>query len=330
MIAAVLLAVLFTALCLAAGRVILALLGSPPSWLAGAIGFAALTIAAGLLVRLPGRAVTAAVVIGVALIAGLVATRGMKPPAPSQRPAGKPHLTALATALIVIVAGAIPFALGGHGGVLGEGIYTNDHAAQLYWTDWLQNGFGPEPSAVAFGYPVGPQSLVAAVSEATGTSLIDGFNGLLLAIPALTALAALAALWRLPPLPRLVGASLTGLPFLAASFLAQSAFKETAMALLVLAFAVTLALGTPAREHEPLLGRRAAIGSAVLIAVAGVFAYRVPGLIWFALTLSIGLAVLYVAGDRRVGWGALREALWARRKALAVVAGILIVVAAVM
>ena len=330
MIAAVALAILFTALCLAAGRVILALLGSPPSWLAGAIGFAALTIAAGLLVRLPGRAVTAAVVIGLALIAGLVATRGMKPPAPSQRPAGAPHLVALATALIVIAAGAIPFLLGGHGGVLGEGIYTNDHAAQLYWTDWLQNGFGPEPSAVAFGYPVGPQSLVASVSEATGASLIDGFNGLLLAIPALTALAALAALWKLPPLPRLVAASLTGLPFLAASFLAQSAFKETAMALLVVAFAVTLALGTPSREHEPLLARRAAIASAALIAIAGVFAYSVPGLIWFALSLFIWLAVLYVAGDRRVGWGALREALWRRRMALAVVAGILIVVAALM
>ena len=51
-------------------------------------------------------------------------------------------------------------------GVLGEGIYTNDHAAQLYWADWLQHGFGPEPSAVRFGYPIGPQAVAAIAAEA--------------------------------------------------------------------------------------------------------------------------------------------------------------------
>ena len=101
-----------------------------------------------------------------------------------------------------------------------------------------------------FGYPTGPQSVAAAAADTTNSSLLDAFNGLLLAIPVLTALAALAALGRLPPARRTIAASLTGLPYLGASFLAQSAFKETAMALLVLAFAVALGeLGpAPARR----------------------------------------------------------------------------------
>ncbi len=143
-------------------------------------------------------------------------------------------------ALIVVVVASLPFAFNERNGVLGEGIYTNDQAAQLYWTDWLQHGVGPEPNAVRFGYPTGPQSVAATVAEATNSSLQDAFNGLLLAIPVLTALTALGVMGGLSPARRVIAASLDGLPFLAASFLAQSAFKETAMALLVLAFAVTL------------------------------------------------------------------------------------------
>ena len=63
---------------------------------------------------------------------------------------------ALVVAVIVVAVASIPFAISGRVGVLGEGVYTNDHAAQLYWADWLQHGFGPEPSAVRFGYPIGP------------------------------------------------------------------------------------------------------------------------------------------------------------------------------
>ena len=33
----------------------------------------------------------------------------------------------------------------------------------FYWADWLADGFGPQPKAVQFGYPVGPQALAAAV-----------------------------------------------------------------------------------------------------------------------------------------------------------------------
>ena len=52
----------------------------------------------------------------------------------------------------------------------------------------------PSRTPCGFGYPTGPQSVAAVAAEATGASLLDAFNGLLLAIPVLTALAALAAL----------------------------------------------------------------------------------------------------------------------------------------
>ena len=232
------------------GRALLHLLGrTDATWLAGAVGFAALTVAAPLLIRLPGRAATVAVLAGIALLASLYVLWRSRDSRPRTAP-GVP----LAVIAIVLAAASLPFVFNERNGPLGEGIYTNDQGAQLYWTDWLQHGVGPEPKAVQFGYPTGPQSVAAVAAEATNASLLDAFNGLLVAIPVLTALAALAALDWLPAGRRVVAASLAGLPYLAASFLAQSAFKETAMALLVLAFAVALGeLGRPppADDRQP-------------------------------------------------------------------------------
>src|SRR5215211_8014854 len=244
------------------GRALLHIVGlSVHTWLGGVVGFAVLTIACPLLIRLPGRGTTVAILLALITIAAMLylwwEDRGGRLLA-RRSPAAQPHrdqpeiqapgegrpqsswALGVLVALIVLVAASLPFAFNERDGVLGEGIYTNDQGAQLFWTDWLQHGVGPEPNAVRLGYPTGPQAVAAASAEATNTSLLDSFNGLLLAIPVLTALAALAALGDLPPARRAIGASLTGLPYLAASFLAQSAFKETAMALLVLAFAVAL------------------------------------------------------------------------------------------
>src|SRR5206468_10983968 len=113
-------------------------------------------------------------------------------------------------------------------------------AAQLSCPAWLPDGVAPGPGALRFGSATGPQAVAPPRADGTDSSLPDSFTGLLVAIPVLTALAALAALQELPVRRRVVAASLTGLPYLAASFLAQSAFKETAMALLVVAFAVAL------------------------------------------------------------------------------------------
>jgi hypothetical protein len=341
---------------LAVGAALLRLLGRPaPSLLAGAVGFAALVIACPLLIRLPGRATTLAILLPLAIVAAIAhlwlgapgsgpgtprsgrwrmrprsrsAVAGRGPRAPEA--ARLNHRVAAAVVLVVIAAASLAFAFNGRNGVLGEGIYTNDQAAQLFWTDWLQHGVGPEPNAVRFGYPTGPQSLAAATAEVTNTSLLDAFNGLLLAIPALTALAALAALGSLPPVRRVAAASLTGLPYLAASFFAQSAFKETAMALLVLAFAVALGeLGrrAPAEEHGDHPWRATVIALALFVA-AGLFVYSLPGLAWFALALPIWFGLELATGGLRVDRVAIRAAIRRHRRAIVVVAIVAVAVGA--
>ena len=258
MVAILATALLVVVASLVAGMALLRVLGRRESTpVAAAVGFAALTVACPILIRLPGRAATTAVLVGLGLVAAagyLWASRRRGAADGRGRVAALP---AIATTVVVLALACVPFGLNDSTGVLGQGIYTNDQAAQLYWTDWLQNGFGPEPSAVRFGYPTGPQSVTAAAAEATGATLEEAFNGLLVAIPALAALAALAALRDLPPVRRVVAASLVGLPYLGASFLAQSAFKETAMALFVLAFAVVL----EATAEAGALGRRPGVGA---------------------------------------------------------------------
>src|SRR5919204_715448 len=55
------------------GAAILHLLGrSAPTWLSGAVGFSALCVPCPLLIRLPGRATTLAVLLGIALAAALL------------------------------------------------------------------------------------------------------------------------------------------------------------------------------------------------------------------------------------------------------------------
>ncbi|HEY8000437.1 MAG TPA: hypothetical protein VID76_00785 [Solirubrobacterales bacterium] len=311
---------------LVVGRAILALLGQRrPAWLSAATGFAALVVAAPLLLRLPGRATTAAVLLGIAVIAAAaIALRDV-------RRSGDAHLWPLGVAAVAIVlaAGTLPFLISDRVGVLGEGVYTNDHAAQLYWADWLQHGFGPEPSAVRFGYPIGPQAVAVIAAQITGASLIGAFNGLLLAIPALTALTALAGLGGMPPGRRIAIAALSGLPYLAASFFAQSAFKETAMALFVLAFALALQSRSAAEDEARPPPWRSVVAIGLLMAAASVFTFSAPGLAWFAIAIPIWLLLEARGGRSPVNWGAVRDSLAAHKVTLVVAVVIVLGIAAV-
>jgi hypothetical protein len=303
------------------GWALLSLLGERRlTLLSGAVGFAALVVICPLLIRLPGRATTAAILLGLCLLvaaAYLAATRAA--PTGPRGTAGP----AVAAVAITLAAASLPFLFNDRVGVLGEGIYTNDQAAQLYWADWLQDGTGPQPSAVRFGYPTGPQSVAAIAAEATGADLEDAFNGLLLAIPALTALVALAALGGLPPGRRVLVACLTALPYLAASFLAQSGFKETAMAMLLLAFAVCLAM--LARSD---VSRRAIAVVVALLAGASVFTFSLPGLAWFAIALPLWLALEAAAGRQPLELRGVRDAV-VRHRVIAIAVAIALVAAAV-
>jgi hypothetical protein len=317
-------AAIICAASLIAGRAFLVVLGRYEwTWLAAPVGLALLVLVAQPLIRLPGRAATAAVVIVLALIACLLYLRGRWR---GEQALGDVLREGLPVAVILLLVAAIPFLASGRVGVLGEGIYTNDHAAQLFWADWLQNGIGHEPRGVRFGYPLGPQSLAATVSEATGITLEGSFNGLLAALPVLSGLAALAVLRELDPARRALSAVIVGLPYLAASFLAQSAFKETTMALLVLGFAAGL------RELDPAIGglgpgaRRATLAGLAAIGVASVFAYSVPGIAWFAAGGAIWLAAELAGGRLEISR---EQAVASVRPALPIVAVALVVVAVV-
>ncbi len=291
---------LICAASLIAGRALLVAFGRREwTWLSGPVGLAALVAVAQPLVRLPGRGTTAAIALAIALVACLAYLRGRWEGPPLRELARE----ALPIAALVVAVASLPFIFQERVGVLGEGFYTNDHAAQLYWAQWLRDGLGPEPAGVALGYPLGPQSLMAAISAGTGISVEAAFNGLLFAVAVLTGLTALTVLGRLRPLLRIAGAALVALPYLAAAFLTQSGFKETLMALFLLAFALALRDVVPRSLRDPreLLSSRREARRATLVAlgvlVAGcVFTYSVPGLIWPTAVAAIWLAAEIATG----------------------------------
>src|SRR5919109_1339002 len=155
------------------GRALLHLLGrTTATWLSGAVGFAALAVASPLLIRLPGRAGTLSVLLAITVLASIYYLwRGRE-----RRERTAPGIP-LAVIGVVAAAASLPFAFNERDGVLGEGIYTNDQAAQLYWTDWLRHDGGPGPAAVRFGSPTGPQAVASAAAGVTGPSLLDALNG---------------------------------------------------------------------------------------------------------------------------------------------------------
>ncbi|HEX8752487.1 MAG TPA: hypothetical protein VF731_03645, partial [Solirubrobacterales bacterium] len=224
-------AALICAASLLVGRAILSLAGRRSwSWLEPAVGFAAILTVTGVLARAPGHGTSAT--LGAAALVLLAAAVAYGRPY-----SGRGALRAgVPVAVLVLLALAIPFAVSGRWGLLGVG-FNNDLGLHLAWAEWLRSGFGPAPDA---GYPLGPHGLAVAVAAVPGIGLGQAFVGEIVAIGLLTGLTALAVLSDLGPVRRMLAASMVAVPYLAASYFAQGAFKETAEALFVLAFAVYL------------------------------------------------------------------------------------------
>lgn len=276
------------------------------SLLSPAVGLAILLIVADSAIRLPGRATTAAVALLIAAAAGAwVTVLGrvkVFPKAEGRHPRAR-LVGPLAAALLAAVAASIPFLANGRMGPLGQGLVNDDMASHLLFTEWVAHHAGRVPDLVAGGYPLAPHSLVAAVAQGTGTSYVEVFGGLTLALAALAALTAYGALGMARPAIRAPAAALAALPYLSAAWLAQGAFKEPMLALFIVAFALGLREldarvdgdgARPSRgaveSRAPSPAARATTTTAVplgLIAAGALYAYSFPGLAWLAGTAIV-------------------------------------------
>ena len=236
-------AALICAVSLLVGRAVLSLTGRREwSWLEPAVGLGAVLTVTGLLARAPGHGTAAAlglaalVVVAAVVVVWRTGVRPLSPTGLQRTNAGSPWREGLPVAVVVLLVLAIPFAVSGRWGLLGVG-FNNDLGLHLAWAEWLRSGFGP---AADPGYPLGPHGLAVATAVVPGIGLGQAFLGEIIAIGVMTGLTALGALRSMSPGRRTIAAAMVAVPYLAASYYAQAAFKETAEALLVLAFAIYL------------------------------------------------------------------------------------------
>jgi Ca2+/Na+ antiporter len=297
-------AALICAVSLLVGRAVLSLAGRREwSWLEPAVGLGAVLTVTGLLARAPGHGTSAT--LGLALlilVAALVLWRvGVRPfheIGGKRTNAGVPWREGLPVALVVALVLAIPFAVSGRWGLLGVG-FNNDLGLHLAWAEWLRSGFGPEPDP---GYPLGPHGLAVATAVVPGIGLGQAFLGEIVAIGVMTGLTALGALRTLTPTRRTIAAALVALPYLAASYYAQAAFKELAEALLVLAFVIWLTTfdsqsrGGPSPDTQHRARRD----------VSGVE----PPLLWLLPPLALAGGIFFSYSFAGIAWPVAIAALW--------------------
>jgi hypothetical protein len=259
-------------ICLASllvGRATFSLAGrSSWCWLEPAVGFAAIIAVSGILARVPGHGTSATIgIVALIVVSAWVAWR-RDYEAPAALGVG------LATAIVIALVLSFPFAVAGRWGLLGVG-FNNDLGLHLAWAEWLRSGVGPAPDP---GYPLGPHGVAVAVAAFPGLNLGQAFIGEIFAIGILTGLTALGALREIATWRRVLGATLVAVTYMAASYFAQAAFKETAEALFVLAVAVYLM-----RPEAPPRGLRPRVGWALpIVAIAGgiFFCYSFAGIAW--------------------------------------------------
>ena len=259
---------------LAIGQAVVALCGHQRwSWTSGPVGLAILCAVCWGTVRLPGHGSVSAIVVLALLAASLayLQGRGFWREAFG---AGWP------VAVIAAFAASLPFIVEGHFGILGTS-FNPDMSQHLLAADQLAHGHSGQ--LIRQGYPLGPHSIVVALDKGLDIGLVKGFSGLSVAVAVLAPLTALAAFRDLRALPRTAAALVVGLAYVVASYFAQGAFKETMLALFLLAF--VLFLREAAREPSDSQLR---FVPAALIAVGAVYTYSFPGLLWL-----IGTAVVW-------------------------------------
>jgi hypothetical protein len=274
------------AVCVAAlsiGAAAIALCGGRRwSWAAGPVGLAILCTVCWATVRLPGHGSISAIVVLLALAASLAYLQG--------RGVWREAFgTGWPVAILAGFGASLPFIVEGHFGILGTS-FNPDMSQHLLAADQLAHGHSGE--LIRQGYPLGPHSIVVALSKGLDIGLVKGFSGLTVAVAVLAPLTALAAFRDLRPVPRTAAALVVGLAYFVASYFAQGAFKETIEALFLLGF--VLLLRETAREPPDSQLRFVPLA---LIAVGSVYVYSFPGLLWL-LGTAIVWAITELARTR--------------------------------
>src|SRR3954453_21501831 len=306
MLSALLAGALIAAASLLLGAAIMAISGLPRHSAAGpATGISALLVICGIAVKLPGHAVTAAVVTGAAVI-GCFVVFGR-----ARLPAGTFRIGAIVAVIGAALVVAIPFATSGRVGILGQGLVNDDMASHLLFTEWISSHAGPTPDLIKDGYPLGPHAIVAVTAKVSGASLIEVFAGMTGAIAVLLALTAYGALGGMRGWLRVPAAVIASRPYLPAAYLAQGAFKEPLLALALLGFTLALPALRPqwspgAGSHGSQSGsegdrvreeHRSSTRAAVplgVIAAGTIYNYSFPGLAWLLGTALVWMLVIAV------------------------------------
>jgi hypothetical protein len=231
--------------------------------LAPAAGLSALTVLAASVVWLPAHRTTAGVIVALAVAAAGVFL---------VRESARPSVTALATALLMLLAVSIPFLVNRHTGIFGVSI-DDDFAAHFTWASSLYTDF---PGASVYpNYPLGPHVLAASLAGLFGTSVEPSFTAILLAAPVLTALTAQSVLAGAAGFARLLAGLAVGLPYLVAEHLGEGSFKELMMGLILLGTALTIRQLESERDWRA----RRAVPLGLMLAAA-LLIYGRSGLLW--------------------------------------------------
>lgn len=255
------------------------------------VGLAALIVLEGIVIKGPGRAVTAAVVGVAAVVAAAAYLIWQRSPLARWSDA--------AVALPPLLAVSIPFLASGRVGLQGVSLL-NDTANHLLWAEGLRSARMAALWVPPGGYPLGPHSLVAAVGTLFGAPLDLVFTGLLLAVAPLTAMAAAGflrgqALWR-----RVLIGLLTSCAYLAAAYYGEGAFKETIMGGLLVAFVVYVGSLPEGWRWASARDRWLSVLPGLVIIVGAVYTYSYLGVAWFGAALVLWAALALTFHHRSV------------------------------
>ncbi len=295
------------------------------SFIAPAVGIAAMLVGAGVAARLPGRGWTALVALVAATAISLWWLHGR---VRGLREAAK---VALPVTLITALIAALPFAIAGQIGVLGAGLINDDMLSHLFIADYVRSPDGFVPSFIEGGYPTGPHAVVVALAEPFDSNLVDVFAGFTVALAPIMGLLAAGLLGELSRPRRILGAVMVSISYLGIAYLTQGAFKESLQAMILIAFAVLLAqvvgIKTAADPERRDLSRVRPILRVLPLAVlaaASVFNYSLPGLLWIGAVGGLVVAArLWIVRPRPT-----LPSDWRRRFAPYLVGGLLLVVLA--